>query len=197
MVAARRAGWVALVVLLAACAPGEPADPPDDAEPTDDAVEPEETVSLTVGFLHDPEVEDPADLEGRVVATNVQFSIDWVMMRRWRRLHGADPDALEFTEIPFPDQVTAVENPDVARRFVRAIDRAVTDLIEDPDVARQLITNNTLTPEEIVEQVRMQEWRLEADEQILNELISLGQEEGLYERDFTLDEIIWEETRRE
>lgn len=198
-------------------------------------------------ITNEPEVQGPEDLEGRVVATNVQFNIDWVMMRQWMRLHGADPEALEFTEIPFPDQVTAVEsrdvaaagsiepfytiaesedlrvvgnyftevlpvvptagviamqsyledNPDIARRFVRAIDRAVTDLIEDPDVARQLVTDNTPTPEEIIQQVRLQEWRLAAEEQTLTELIRFGQEEGLYERDFTLEDIIWEETRRE
>jgi NitT/TauT family transport system substrate-binding protein len=61
-----------------------------------------------------PNVQSPKDLKGKVVATNIKYNIDWLLMREWLRLKGVDPETVQFTEIPFPDQAVAVKQCRVA-----------------------------------------------------------------------------------
>ncbi|MCD1269944.1 ABC transporter substrate-binding protein [Microbacterium sp. MEC084] len=59
--------------------------------------------------VKDPSITSAADLNGKTVATNASFNTDWTMMRAWLRQGGADLDSITFLELPFPDQLAALD----------------------------------------------------------------------------------------
>lgn len=58
----------------------------------------------------DPEIDEPSDLEGKTVATNLSFNTDWTMMRAWLRENGVDVESVSFQELPFPDMLAGLRN---------------------------------------------------------------------------------------
>jgi NitT/TauT family transport system substrate-binding protein len=65
-------------------------------------------------MTNDPSVQDPGDLEGKTLAVNLRFNIDWLLVREWLRSKDVDPEQVEITEIPFPDMPGAIGNRRVA-----------------------------------------------------------------------------------
>ncbi|CAN5808799.1 hypothetical protein BH20CHL2_BH20CHL2_07820 [soil metagenome] len=196
---------------------------------------------------NDPSVRTPADLVDQRVATNVLLNLDWLLVREWLRLHDVDPESVSYTEVPFPDQIGALdtgsipaagmiepfytiaesqgmtvlgnyftevrpivptagviatqayidEHPDVVRRFVAAVERALQDGIEDESLVRDLIVEHTPTPPEVAEEINLQEWRLAADIEGIQFIIDLAEAEDLFDTEFTPEDILWSEAKRE
>lgn len=197
-------------------------------------------------ITNDDAIQSAADLSGTTVATNVKFNIDWLLLREWLRQNDVDPDSVEFTEVAFPDQVTAVkdgnvaaagtiepfvgaakaqdlraignyftevlspvptagviamqsyldENPDVAQRFVAAIEQAIEDGQEDEQLVRDIVKANTPIPPEAVDNMNLQVWQTEADTGGLQFLIDKVNEEGLVDEEITVDDLLWSEAKR-
>jgi NitT/TauT family transport system substrate-binding protein len=57
----------------------------------------------------DSGIESAADLAGRSVAVNTLNGMGGLTIREAVRADGGDPDAVEFTELPFPDMPAALE----------------------------------------------------------------------------------------
>jgi NitT/TauT family transport system substrate-binding protein len=61
----------------------------------------------------DSGIESAADLAGRTVAVNTLNGMGGLTIREAVRQDGGDPDAVEFTELPFPDMPAALEQGNV------------------------------------------------------------------------------------
>lgn len=59
-------------------------------------------------FVVPSDVTAPQDLVGTTVATNALNNINWLYMRVLLRESGVDPDALEYVEVPFPEQAAGL-----------------------------------------------------------------------------------------
>ncbi|MGO1561189.1 ABC-type nitrate/sulfonate/bicarbonate transport systems periplasmic components-like protein [Actinomycetales bacterium JB111] len=66
----------------------------------------------------DSDIESIADLAGRQVAVNTLNSIQDTSIRAAVTEEGADPDTIEFAEVPFPDQIGAITNGDVEAGYM-------------------------------------------------------------------------------
>lgn len=65
----------------------------------------------------DSDIETPADLEGRTVATNTLSNIVDTIVRASIRKDEGDPEAVEFVSVPFPEMEAALANGDVDAAF--------------------------------------------------------------------------------
>ena len=66
----------------------------------------------------DSPIQGPADLEGKTVAINTAKNISDTVVRESARQAGADPAAINFTELGFPDMPAALEAQRVDAAFV-------------------------------------------------------------------------------
>ena len=66
----------------------------------------------------DSPIRTPKDLEGKKVAANTLQNIVDTSVRASVRADGGDPSKVEFTALPFPDQLSALQNGQVDAIFV-------------------------------------------------------------------------------
>lgn len=66
----------------------------------------------------DSDIQSSADLAGKTVAINTAKNISDTVVRQSAREAGADPAAITFTELPFPDMPAAIEAGRVDAAFV-------------------------------------------------------------------------------
>lgn len=71
----------------------------------------------SVMTLPDSGIDEAADLEGHSVAVNALSNVAEITTRAQIADAGADPDAVEYVEIPFPDMIAALERGDVDAIF--------------------------------------------------------------------------------
>ena len=57
----------------------------------------------------DSGITSPEQLEGKRMAVNTLNNINHLFERAWLREQGADPESVEFLEVPFPDQPLALD----------------------------------------------------------------------------------------
>jgi NitT/TauT family transport system substrate-binding protein len=67
--------------------------------------------------LPDSGIAAPADLVGRKLAVNTLSNVAEITSRAQIKDAGADPDAVEYTEIPFPEMIAALEQGSVDAIF--------------------------------------------------------------------------------
>src|SRR5919108_4002243 len=67
--------------------------------------------------LPDSGIADPAGLVGKRLAVNTLANVAEITSRAQIKDAGADPDAVEYVEIPFPDMIATLERGDVDAIF--------------------------------------------------------------------------------
>lgn len=196
-------------------------------------------------MTNDPEVQSPDDLVGKQAAVNLLFNIEWMMLREWLRQNDVDPNAVDITEVPFPEMLEAVEsrsvsaagmadpfyrlslqrghrdlgqywaevvdevalsgfvasetflqeNPDVAERFVRAVQRAVADVRDDEDLARRLTAENTEISQDVLERMNLPVYRTETDVGLMQFWFDQAQVESEFldvDEELTPEDLVWQ-----
>lgn len=72
----------------------------------------------SIMVAEDSPIREPEDLEGRTIAVNTLGNITQVTTAGALAELGVDPQAVRYTEVPFPDMVAAVEGGDVDAAFI-------------------------------------------------------------------------------
>ncbi len=104
-----------------------------------------------------------------------------------------------FTDVQSPSVVSGViamvpyveKNPDITKRFVGAINRAIDDF-QDPKIARETIAANTKIPAAIVENMNIGEWKKDIDPSTMQFWIDAAQKEGILTNSPELKDLVWE-----
>jgi NitT/TauT family transport system substrate-binding protein len=182
------------------------------------------------------------DLAGKKISAGLINSVNYAHMREWMQRNGADPNSVQFLEIPFPqmadalfqnrlDAVWNVEpfltfmvrsgnarviaypyqdnvprmditcylakeswvkaNPDVARRFKRAIDRATTYLVNASKEERDnFVAKYTGAKPEVVAAINLPEFITEFNVPSLKANLDIAVRQKLA-KPFDLDVMIW------
>lgn len=84
------------------------------------------------------------------------------------------------------------ENKDVVEGFARAINKGLQYATDHPDEARKTITTFTKIPPDVVDKIRLPLWPQEIDKSQLTDLIGYTQKYGVIEKEFPVDDMIWE-----
>lgn len=103
-----------------------------------------------------------------------------------------------FTDVKSPNVLSGVtamlpyvqENPEIARKFVRAINRAIDDF-QDPAVVRETIAANTKIPESVVAKMHLGEWKKDVAPESIQFWVDAAKKEGILTDDVDLKDIIW------
>ncbi len=103
-----------------------------------------------------------------------------------------------FTDVKSPivlSGVTAMlpyvqENPEIVKRFVRAINRAIDDF-QDPAIVRETIAANTKIPASVVSKMNIGEWKKDAPPESIQFWIDAAKKEGILTDAVDLNDIIW------
>ena len=83
------------------------------------------------------------------------------------------------------------ENPDVAERFVRAMQRSLEAAADDPEAARAIISTYSPSPPEVIDMIALASWGPEIDVDSLVEIGRLSTEFGVLEEEPDIDALIW------
>lgn len=59
-------------------------------------------------FVVPKDIEKPAELAGKTIASNALNNINWLYARAWLREQGVNPERASYVEVPFPEQPAAV-----------------------------------------------------------------------------------------
>jgi NitT/TauT family transport system substrate-binding protein len=86
----------------------------------------------------------------------------------------------------------AEENPDVIKRFVRAMNKSLTFAQENPDAVREVLLEYTEIPPEAAEAIKLPVWRPDLNEPTIELLSELSVKYGLIEEQPDLGELIRE-----
>lgn len=103
-----------------------------------------------------------------------------------------------FTDVKSPNVLSGVtamlpyvqENPEIARKFVRAINRAIDDF-QDPAVVRETIAANTKIPESVVAKMHLGEWKKDVAPESIQFWVDAAKKEGILTDNVDLKDIIW------
>lgn len=103
-----------------------------------------------------------------------------------------------FTDVKSPNVLSGVtallpyvqENPDITKRFVRAINRAIDDF-QDPAIVRQTIAANTKIPEAVVAKMHLGEWKKDVPAESIQFWVEAAKKEGVITDAVDLKDIIW------
>jgi NitT/TauT family transport system substrate-binding protein len=72
------------------------------------------------------------DLENKAVAINARFTFQWLVLSKWIKLTGGDPNKVNFREIPFPSMADALKSKQVDAAFI--LDPFKMAASEDPEL---------------------------------------------------------------
>lgn len=109
----------------------------------------EDFVAIVAG--PDSGVSSPADLAGKRMSVNTLNNINWLYTRAWLREQGVDPDSVELVELPFPEQVPAVLENQVAATMIGApfrqqlVDAGASELGFPYRVSERVLVANYVT----------------------------------------------------
>lgn len=103
-----------------------------------------------------------------------------------------------FTDVQSPNVLSGVvamipyieKNPDIAKRFVKAIDRAIEDF-QDPKIARETIAANTKIPREIIDKMNIGEWNAKVPAETMQFWVDAAQKEGILTNTPDLNDLVW------
>lgn len=103
-----------------------------------------------------------------------------------------------FTDVKSPNVLSGVtamlpyvqENPDITKRFVRAINRAIDDF-QDPAIVRETIAANTKIPESVVTKMHLGEWKKDVPAEAIQFWVEAAKKEGILTDTVDLKDIIW------
>jgi NitT/TauT family transport system substrate-binding protein len=106
-----------------------------------------------------------------------------------------------FTDVKSPvvfSGVVAMEpyvkdHLDVVRRFVRAINHAITDFNADPQVARKTIAAHTKIPPAVVQTMALGDWQTNAPAQDMQFWVDAAKKEGVLSGPVDLNELVWQD----
>lgn len=188
----------------------------------------------------DSPIRDVKDLAGKTLAVNTLNNIGDVTIRAALEKKGVDPNPVKFTEIGFPDMVSALEsgridaawecepfvtsllerdarsilnnyaethpklavasyftstayaksNPDVVRRFDRAVRKSLEYANENPDEVRKILPTYAKIPEAQAAKIKMIAWPTEFQRDSIEELVRLTQKYELIDKPVSLNELI-------
>lgn len=103
-----------------------------------------------------------------------------------------------FTDVKSPNVLSGVtamlpyvqENPEIAKSFVRAINRAIDDF-KDPTVVRQTIAANTKIPAPVIEKMNLGEWNKDVPAESMQFWVDAAKKEGILSDNVDLNDIVW------
>ena len=72
------------------------------------------------------------DLEGKTIAINSKFTLQWLTLSKWIRNTGGDVDKITYREIPTPSMMDALKNKQVDAAFL--LDPYKMIAMEDPNL---------------------------------------------------------------
>ncbi|WP_425245554.1 ABC transporter substrate-binding protein [Streptomyces sp. NEAU-NA10] len=93
--------------------------------------------------------------------------------------------AMYFTSTQYAQQ-----SPDVVKRFQQATAESLAYADAHPDEVRQIITTYTKIPASVLEQVTLPKWPAEANRSSIEDLMKLGQADGLFKTSPDLDKLL-------
>jgi NitT/TauT family transport system substrate-binding protein len=82
-------------------------------------------------------------------------------------------------------------NPDIAQRFIRAMERSLQAAADDPDAAREIIKTYSPAPPEIIDQISLASWGPDINVDSLVEIGRLSVEFGVLDTEPDVDALIW------
>jgi NitT/TauT family transport system substrate-binding protein len=105
-----------------------------------------------------------------------------------------------FTDVKSPVVLSGVvamipyaeANPDIVKRFVRAIDRAVEDFRKDPQVARKTIAANTKIPPAVIEKMGLGNWQTDVPPEQMQFWVDAAKKEGIVNTAADFKSLIWQ-----
>lgn len=103
-----------------------------------------------------------------------------------------------FTDVKSPNVLSGVtamlpyvqENPEIAKSFVKAINRAIDDF-KDPAVVRATIAANTKIPPAVLEKMNLGEWNKDVPAESMQFWVDAAKKEGILSDDVDLGDIVW------
>lgn len=103
-----------------------------------------------------------------------------------------------FTDVKSPNVLSGVaamlpyvqEHPDITKRFVRAINRAIDDF-QDPAVVRETIAANTKIPAPVIAKMHLGEWKKDVPPESIQFWVDAAKKEGILTDNVDLSDIIW------
>jgi NitT/TauT family transport system substrate-binding protein len=104
-----------------------------------------------------------------------------------------------FTDVKSPvvlSGVTALDpyiksNPDVVKRFVTAIDKAIADFERDPKIARAAIAKNTKIPPAVVDSMNLGQWKSATPVADMKFWIDAARKEGILKSSVDPQDLLW------
>ena len=84
------------------------------------------------------------DMEGRPIAINAKFTLQWLTLSRWIKRTGGDPNKVNFREIPLPSMVDALKSKQVDVAFL--LDPYKMVAMDDPDLEFIAWPSTTVIP---------------------------------------------------
>lgn len=92
----------------------------------------------------DEGITGPDKLAGKTVAVNNRNTLMWLYAREWAKQGGADPDSINFREVPFPQMNDALRQKQVDAIYV--VDPFQSKVLEEPNALR-LANPNEIQPD--------------------------------------------------
>ena len=92
----------------------------------------------------DEGITSPEKLSGKTVAVNNRNTLMWLYAREWAKQGGADPDSINFREVPFPQMNDALRQKQVDAIYV--VDPFQSRALEDANALR-LANPNEIQPD--------------------------------------------------
>lgn len=105
-----------------------------------------------------------------------------------------------FTDVKSPNVFTGVialqpyvdQNKDVARRFLRAVNRALDDF-KDPQVVRATIAANTKVPPPVIEKMGLGRWEKNQPPEAMQFWVDAAKKEGIVNATADLKSLVWQD----
>ncbi len=104
-----------------------------------------------------------------------------------------------FTDVQSPIVLSGIAamlpyveaNPDLVKRFVTAVDRAIEDFQKDPSIARATIGANTKIPESTVEAMNLGDWETKVPPETMQFWVDAAKKEGIINDTADLNSLVW------